>query len=109
MPDFITTQTDLSNYTMEAFSLSGIEFDNGSGRVFLIVSNDSDGSATLTVKERRTCSFGHAATDETITVAQSSAKEIHGPFDLMRFNDSKKRVTVLIQAAVGVTVAAVEG
>lgn len=109
MPDIIATQTDLSSYTMEAFPLSGIAFDNGSGRVFLIVSNNSDGTATLTVKERRTCSFGHAATDETITVAQGSAKEIHGPFDLMRFNDSKKRVTVLIQASSGVTVAAVEG
>ena len=109
MPTLIATQTDLSSYTMQAFPASGLEFDNGSGRVFLIVSNASGGSVTLTVKEQRTCSFGHPATDQTITVADSVTKQIHGPFDLMRFNDSKKRVTVTISAASDVTVAAVEG
>ena len=109
MPDLITTQADLSSYTMEAFPLSGIEFDNSSGRVYLIVSNASGGLATLTVEEQRTCSFGHATTDQTITVADGVSKEIHGPFDLLRFNSSNKRVTVTISAAVGVTVAAVEG
>ena len=109
MSNLITTQTDLSNYTMEAFPLSGIEFDNSSGRVYLIVSNNSDGSATLTVQEQRTCSFGHATTNQTITVAQGSEKEIHGPFDLVRFNKSNKRVSVAIQASSGVTVAAGEG
>lgn len=109
MPTALTVQTDMSNFTTTQASSTGNTFDNSTGQVYLHVVNfSSSDSRTVTIAEQRTCNFGHATQDETFTVEADSTR-ILGPFDILRFNNSSREVTVTYSTAFGVEVAAVRG
>ena len=62
----------------------------------------------VTVAEQRTCNFGHPTTNDTYTV-DAGASRILGPFDLLRFNNTSRAVSVTYSSATSLTVAAVRG
>ena len=108
MPVNLTVQTNMASPTLTAASASGNSWDNSTGQVFFWVANASGSSITVTATETRTCSFGHAAQDFTATVADGATSAL-GPFDIMRFNDTNRKVTATCSSVTSVTVAAVEG
>ena len=108
MPTALTLQTDMSSFTLAAADATGNTFDNSTGEVYLHVANGDSSSMVVTVAEQRTCNFGHATTDATHTV-NAGATRILGPFDLLRFNNSSRLVSVTYSSATSLTVAAVRG
>ena len=95
MPTALTVQTDMSSFTFEVPDQTGNTFDNSTGNVYLHVQNifQTSTSLNMTIYEQRTCNFGHAQTNMAIIVGAGHNK-IHGPFDILRFNDSSRIVTV---------------
>ena len=107
MPTALTVQTDISNFTPVAAEATGNTFDNSTGNVYLhLVNNDATSSVVVTVAEQRTCNFGHPTTDYTFTVP-AGAYRILGPFDLLRFNNTSRAVSVTYSSATNLVVAAV--
>ena len=104
----LTVQTNMASPTLAAASASGNSWDNSTGQVFFWVANGSASSITVTASEIRSCSFGHTAQDFTATVAAGVTAAL-GPFDIMRFNDTNRKVTATCSSVTSVTVAAVEG
>ena len=104
----LTVQTDMSSFTYTAADATGNTFDNSTGDVYLHVVNGDASSMVVTVAEQRTCNFGHATTDATYPV-DASATRILGPFDVLRFNNSSRLVSVTYSSATSLTVAAVRG
>ena len=95
MPTALTLQTDMSSFAFEIPDQTGNTFDNSTGNVYLHVQNTFSPAGTLTIniQEQRTCNFGHAQTNMQIYVGAGHNK-IHGPFDLLRFNNPSRIVTV---------------
>ena len=95
MPTALTLQTDMSSFAFEIPDQTGNTFDNSTGNVYLHVQNIffTSTSMNMTIHEQRTCNFGHALTNIEITVGAGHNK-IYGPFDLLRFNNSSRIVTV---------------
>ena len=108
MPTALTVQTDMSNFTWSVADATGNTFDNSTGNVYLHVTNGHGSSMVVTVAEQRTCNFGHPTTDYTYTVPAASYR-ILGPFDLLRFNNTSRAVSVTYSSATSLTVAAVRG
>jgi len=108
MPTALTVQTDMSSFTLVAADATGNTFDNSTGNVYLHVVNGDSSSVVVTVAEQRTCNFGHPTTDDTFTV-DAGAYRILGPFDLLRFNNTSRAVSVTYSSATSLTVAAVRG
>jgi hypothetical protein len=104
----LTVQTDMSSFTYTAADATGNTFDNSTGDVYFHIINGSGSSIVVTVSEERTCNFGHATTDAEYTV-NALAIRILGPFDVLRFNNSSRLVTVTYSSVTSVTVAAVRG
>ncbi len=103
----LTVQTNMASPTLTAASASGNSWDNSTGQVFFWVANGSGSSITVTVSEVRTCSFGHTAQDFTASVPSGFRVSL-GPFDIMRFNDTNRKVTATCSDVSSVTVAAVQ-
>lgn len=107
----LTVQTDISDFDYTAADATGNTFDNSTGDVYLFIVNAGASPITVTVAEQRTCNFGHAATDAEYTVSNAGmdAFKTLGPFDVLRFNNSSRLVSVTYSSATSVTVAAVRG
>ena len=104
----LTLQEDMASFSYSSADSSGNTFDNASGQVYLHVKNDHTSPLTVTIHEQRTCSFGHAATNVTESISNGSAK-ILGPFDLQRFNDTKRKVNLTFPSGVtSLSIAAVK-
>jgi hypothetical protein len=109
MATLLTVQTDMAAPTFASCDNSGNSFDNSSGQVYFWVENGTGGSITVTVAEKRTCNFGHTAQD-FVAIILDGATTAYGPFDLLRFNDSSRRVNVTYSnGPSSLKVAAVEG
>ena len=85
----------MGSFTFEVPDQTGNTFDNSTGNVYLHVQNifQTSTSLNMTIYEQRTCNFGHAQTNMAIIVGAGHNK-IHGPFDILHFNDSSRIVTV---------------
>jgi hypothetical protein len=107
----LTVQTDISDFTYTAADATGNTFDNSTGDVYFFVFNAGATPITATVAEQRTCNFGHATTDAQFTCGFGGFDFITvlGPFDVLRFNNSSRLVTVTYSSVTNVTVAAVRG
>jgi hypothetical protein len=108
MPTQLTLQTDMSSFTLSAADATGNTFDNSTGDVYMHAVNGDSSSTVVTVAEQRTCNFGHATTNDTYTIG-AGATRILGPFDLLRFNNSSRLVSVTYSSVTSLTVAAVRG
>ena len=110
MPTKLSLQTDMSDFSSVAADSTGNTFDNSTGQVYLhvIASWDADLSTTITIPETRTCSFGHAQGTETHALARGQ-RTILGPFDILKFNNAAREVSVSFSAVTGIFVAAVKG
>lgn len=95
MPTALTLQTDMSSFAFAIPDQTGNTFDNSTGNVYLHVQNifQTSSSMDMTIYEQRTCNFGHAQTNIEIHVG-SGHNKIYGPFDLLRFNNPSRIVTV---------------
>ena len=108
MATTLTVQTDMAAPTLAAADATGNNFDNGTGIVYLFVKNASGSAITVTFVEQRTCSFGHTTQNKDETVIDG-VTAVLGPFDILRFNTSSKKVNVTYSSATSITVAAVAG
>lgn len=110
MPTALTVQTDRNDFSYVAADATGNTFDNSAGDVLLYVFYNGGLfiplSVTVTVAEQRTCNFGHPAVDLSQDVALNSL-EILGPFDLLRFNNTSRLVSVTYSSVTNLSVAAV--
>ena len=106
MPTELTVQTKLSNFTYTAPDVNGNTFDNSTGDVFLAVKSTSTGTHAVTVAEHRTCNFGHSQGYE-VNYIYAGETRIFGPFDILRFNNASREVSVTYTTVVGIQVAAV--
>jgi hypothetical protein len=104
----LTVQTDMSSFTYTAADATGNTFDNSTGDVYFHVVNGGVVPVVVSVSEERTCNFGHSTTNAEFTIATFEFR-ILGPFDVLRFNNSSRLVTVTYSSVTSVTVAAVRG
>ena len=103
----LTLQEDVNNFTYSSADATGNTYDNSAGTAYLHVKNESGTMCIVTVTEQRTCSFGHQANNSTNVVMGNTTK-ILGPFDLMRFNDSSRKVNISFSGVTDISVAAVK-
>lgn len=103
----LTLQDDMADFTYSAADATGNTYDNSTGMVYLHVKNEGGTMCIVTVTEQRTCSFGHQATNSANVVMGNTTK-IFGPFDLMRFNDSSRKVNISYSQVADISVAAVK-
>jgi hypothetical protein len=104
-----TSRTALLDYTMEAIETDGMQFDNQSGRVFLIVTN-IDATATVVTAEGQTaCEVGTIHDYGPMSCANGNSI-ILGPFNPSYYNDANNLVQLTITGteASGGTIAAIK-
>lgn len=80
---------------------------SNNGKVVLHVKNASNANVTLTIGSQVACDQG-STHNTTVTVTNSAAGHLVGPFPTTRFNDASGYVQLAYSATASVTVAALD-